>query len=204
MKNLERIGYISVIAFLIFLLLRGCKKDIPKKETVKTVTKTEYVPVQGKSETSYVPTPYAVHDTIIEDNHSINIDNNTEYEDKPENYGNVAVIKLYRDSLSFGDSVGYAIVNDSVNGTILKRDFQFSIKKKTTTTEITKEIFPKRKAGFYFGGETMLPVNKLDLTNVYLGASLLLRTKREELYKVSFGRLNSTNYAGFSYFKKIN
>lgn len=197
--TIERAIWVLIIASLLFFLFKSCNK---KNDTGKTIVKTEIKvdTVKGKNTISYKPKPYAVHDTTL-----VEIPQ-TDYTPAEKDYyqpDKKSVISYYRDSLFFGDTVGYAIVKDTVSGVILKRGFDFTIFKKITNTTIEKEILPKIKNKFYLGTEFYTPIEKLALGNSYLGAAILFQNKKDNIIKLSAGLQGRVIQGGISYFKKI-
>lgn len=199
MKTIERILWSAAILFLIFLLFRSCNR--PEKIGKTTVIKEIKIDtVKGKSKTVYTP-KYIIVNRI--DTHYV-----PSYPIDPSDFftddGKDIKVRQYTDTLSFGDSCGYAIVQDSIAGFILQRAFEFNIFQKTKTVTIEKEVFPKRKTSFYLGGETFTPIKQLGLKSIYIGAALIYKSRNDNMYKASFGILNSKQQVGFSFFKKIN
>jgi hypothetical protein len=143
----ERIIYLLVIAILLLLLMRTCKGGsngrTDYRDSVRTVTRIDTI--KGGSKRIYVPKPYKVisHDTtqVIYNN------TDTQYIKIPQ------LILGYSDTLRF-DSSGYAVVKDSVLGSILARSFTYDIYKTTVTNNV---ILNKHNKAF-IGFETTYPI----------------------------------------------
>ena len=118
------------------------------------------------------PVPYEVHDTI------------------PRIIDSLAIVKLFaetkqtkKDILQLPDNTGTVTVFDTIsNNRVLGRSFTSKIKQKIVRDTI--KIPEPRKNVLYFGLD-----GRLDKPNVVelLGASFILKTKDEKLYKVGVG-----------------
>jgi len=86
----------------------------------------------------------------------------------------------YSDTLKI-DTVGYAIINDTITqNTILARDIRTNILIPTTT--ITKEIYLNRNE-FYWGVGLQGRTDQLN----YLGGEMLFRSKKRNVYGFGLG-----------------
>lgn len=168
-KNIQTL-LIIVLVVLLFLQ-RSCSSDpIPdtkivtkievKYDTINTVTKT-YIPKwKTKIET--------IHDTFQADIDTLAIlkDYYTKY--------------YYSDTLKI-DTVGYAIINDTITQNfIAARKIKTNILIPTTT--ITKEIYLNENE-FYWGLGLQ---GRTDQIN-YLGGELLFRNKKKQVYGLGIG-----------------
>ena len=168
-KNIQTL-LIIVLVVLLFLQ-RSCSSDpIPdtkivtkievKYDTINTVTKT-YIPKwKTKIET--------IHDTFQADIDTLAIlkDYYTKY--------------YYSDTLKI-DTVGYAIINDTITQNfIAARKIKTNILIPTTT--ITKEIY-LNKNELYWGLGLQGRTDQLN----YLGGELLFRNKKKQVYGLGIG-----------------
>ena len=143
----ERIIYLLVIATLLLLLMRTCKGGsngrTDYRDSVRTVIRIDTI--KGESDTKYVPKPYKVtyHDTT-----EITYNNtDTQYIQVQKQ------ISEYSDTLRF-DSNGYAVVKDSVLGSLLSRSFTYDIFK----TTVTNNVILNRHNKAFIGFETTYPI----------------------------------------------
>ena len=194
MKISERIVWIFIVTFLCFLIYYSCKHQpgsIAGPVSIQTIKTIDTI--RGDGPVSYVPSP-AVHDTIHD---SIPY---PEYVTLAEDYFPPDVkpepikVNTYRDTLYF-DSLGYAVVRDTIAGKILKRGFDFNIFRPTITVTKTEVIPPKNK--LFLGLEYNYPVN-------YLGAAAAFQFKKHDnILKVSAGYINGKLQYGAGYFVKV-
>lgn len=157
MKLNERIIYWAAIFILFLLLFRSCRcggsgNRTDYRDSVRTVIRIDTI--KGKSYTKYIPKPYKVikHDTT----EVAYVQNDTIYIQLPSSKD--CPISLYSDTLKF-DKDGYAIVKDSVMGSILKRDFTYNLLKTTVTNNV---ILKKRNKAF-IGIEATYPLEAFSL-----------------------------------------
>lgn len=202
----ERWYYIVIIVILIAIIfwMRSCSGSCPEIQSSTTTTDTThgssitYKPVPIKDTfvrlmPVYVPQPYAIHDTLHDQipTASINGDK-SDYDifsdlNDPSN----PTTRKYSDTLRF-DSSGYAVVNDLVEGTILKRQFNYSIFK----TTVTNNIVQKKKLKLYLGLEYTYPIN-------YAGAAAIVQLKNDNMLKVGYGFANQQSQYSIGYYVKI-
>jgi len=95
---------------------------------------------------------------------------------------------VYKDVLTLPDSLGTVAVTDTITqNKILGRTFNASVKQRTIKeTTIVKEL-PKNQ--LYFGFNSNL--NKKDLVST-IGGGFILKTKKDKLYQIGGGVLNTT------------
>lgn len=178
LKTLLIIGLIIAI-----VVMRGCDgSDKPGKTT--TVNGKEYEVLKHDIDTVIVP-----HDTIVYRPGKNIYHDTTIYVPTPINIDTQNIIKdyyakrVYIDTLKLSDSLGYVIVNDTVNqNSLLGRLWTAQINKvKINETLIVKEL-PKNQV--YFG-----LTSGFDNQNVvnYAGPSLLLKTKSDKIYSIGVG-----------------
>lgn len=199
MKGLERYlwGFV-VIALAILLLLEKCNngKNCPDIGIVAVKTEVRTDTIKGKSEIKYIPVPYAVtvHDTI----ESINPNPIKEivpyYVTVPQETARISPVttSYYRDTLKF-DSSGYAIVKDTVRGSIAGRGFEYLIFKPTITNTLTVD---NKKLKLYLGLEYIYPAN-------YFGGAALIQFKNNNILRVAYGFANKKSQYSLGYYPKI-
>ena len=169
-KNIQTL--LIVVLVVIILFMRACDggndpiepKVITKVEvrydTIETIKET-YVPKWRTKIVTEIDTFRAPIDTL-----SILRDYYAKY--------------YYSDTLQI-DTVGYAIINDTITrNTILARDIRTNILIPTTT--ITKEIYLNNRE-FYWGVGLQGRTDQLN----YLGGELLYRNKKRQIYGFGLG-----------------
>lgn len=188
MKGLERLFYAVVILTLIILLFRRCNRK--PEETITTKIEVKYDTIKGESKVSYVPIRDSFYVTSVDSIEKIT------YVQIPvyiTDSGNFVKRNTYTDTLRF-DTLGYAVVKDTVAGELLKRAFSYEIIRPTIT--ITNTVPQKKGTAFYVGGEAIVPVN-------YFGVGAGMKLKNDDFIKLGYGVVGSKQQIGFSYFKKI-
>lgn len=177
----ERIVWAFVVAMLSWFLFKSCNKDSPVgRLTIQTIKTIDTIP--GKAKISYQVIRDTIHDTIPE---YVTLENDYY---QPDVIPVPVKINHYTDTLRF-DSLGFAVIKDTVAGKLLKRDFTFSIYRPT----ITKTEVVKKRNKVYLGLEYQYPVN-------YLGAAIALQFKNDNFLKLSYG---IQKQIGIGYFAKI-
>ena len=161
-----------VVLVIIIIFLRSCSGGRGSVEP-KIITKieTKYDTIQTIKET-YVPKWKTKIVTEI-DTFQAAIDTTAILRDYSAKY-------YYSDTLQI-DTVGYAIINDTITqNTILARDIRTNILIPTTT--ITKEIYLNKRE-FYWGLGLQGRTDQLN----YLGGELLYRNKNKQAYGFGIG-----------------
>ena len=161
-----------VVLVIIIIFLRSCSGGRGSVEP-KIITKieTKYDTIQTIKET-YVPKWKTKIVTEI-DTFQAAIDTTAILRDYYAKY-------YYSDTLQI-DTVGYAIINDTITqNTILARDIRTNILIPTTT--ITKEIYLNKRE-FYWGLGLQGRTDQLN----YLGGELLYRNKNKQAYGFGIG-----------------
>lgn len=169
-----------VVLVIIIIFLRSCNGGRGSVEP-KIITKieTKYDTIQTIKET-YVPkwktkvVTEIVTETIIEtDTFQQPIDTLAILQDYYTKY-------FYQDTIEI-DTVGYAIINDTITkNSIFSRDVKTSITFPTTT--ITNEIY-LNKIEFYTGIGIVGGLKQLN----YIGGEILLKTRKRTMYGLGLG-----------------
>jgi hypothetical protein len=171
--NFKNIQTLFIVVFVVVIfLLRSCQGGGDPIEP-KVITKIEvrYDTIETIKET-YVPKWRTKIVTEI-DTFQAAIDTTAILRDYYAKY-------YYSDTLQI-DTVGYAIINDTITrNTILARDIRTNILIPTTT--ITKEIYLNNRE-FYWGLGLQ---GRTDQIN-YLGTELLYRNKKRQVYGFGLG-----------------
>jgi len=169
-KNIQSL--LIVVLVVIILLMRSCNGDSdPVEPEVITKIEVRYDTIETIKET-YVPKWKTKIVTEI-DTFQAPIDTLSILRDYYAKY-------YYSDTLKI-DTVGYAIINDTITqNTILARDIRTNILIPTTT--ITKEIY-LNKNEFYWGLGLQGRTDQLN----YLGGEMLFRSKKRNVYGFGLG-----------------
>ena len=169
-KNIQTL--LIVVLVVVIFLMRSCQGGGDPVEP-KVITKIEvrYDTIETIKET-YIPKWQTKIVTEI-DTFQAPIDTLSVLKDYYAKY-------FYSDTLQI-DTVGYAIINDTITrNTILARDIRTNILIPTTT--ITKEIYLNNRE-FYWGLGLQ---GRTDQIN-YLGGELLYRNKKRQVYGFGLG-----------------
>ena len=169
-KNIQTL--LIVVLIVIIFLMRSCQGGgDPIEPTVITKVEVKYDTIETIRET-YVPKWKTKIVTEI-DTFQAPIDTLSVLKDYYAKY-------FYSDTLQI-DTVGYAIINDTISrNTILARDIRTNILIPTTT--ITKEIYLNNNE-FYWGIGLQGRTDQLN----YLGGELLYRSKKRNVYGFGLG-----------------
>jgi len=169
-KNIQTL--LIVVLVVVIFLMRSCQgESSPVEPEVITKIEVRYDTVETVKET-YVPKYITRYETDI-DTFRVPIDTIAILRDYYAKY-------YYSDTLKI-DTVGYAIINDTITrNTILARDIKTNILIPTTT--ITKEIYLNNRE-FYWGVGLQ---GRTDQIN-YLGGELLYRNKKRQIYGFGLG-----------------
>jgi hypothetical protein len=168
-KNIQTLLIVVLVALLFFQ--RSCSSTPTPDPEVITKIEVKYDTIETVKEV-YVP---KWKTKVVTETISIpaEIDTTAILQDYYAKY-------FYSDTLKI-DTVGYAIINDTITrNTILARDVRTNILIPTTT--ITKEIY-LNKNEFYWGVGLQ---GRTDQIN-YLGGELLWRTKKRSVYGFGMG-----------------
>ena len=169
-KNIQTL--LIIVLVVIILLMRACSEDNNPVEP-KVITKIEvrYDTIETIKQT-YVPKYITKIETVI-DTFTTPIDTINILKDYYAKY-------YYSDTLQI-DTVGYAIINDTITqNTILARDIRTNILIPITT--ITKEIYLNNRE-LYWGLGLQ---GRTDQIN-YLGGELLYKNKKYQVYGLGIG-----------------
>ena len=169
-KNIQTL--LIVVLVVIILFMRSCDGgNDPIEPKVITKVEVRYDTIETIKET-YVP-KWKIKIVTEIDTFQTPIDTVAILRDYYAKY-------FYSDTLQI-DTVGYAIINDTITqNTILARDIRTNILIPTTT--ITKEIY-LNKNEFYWGLGLQ---GRTDQIN-YLGGELLYRNKKRQVYGFGLG-----------------
>ena len=169
-KNIQTL--LIVVLVVIILFMRSCDGgNDPIEPKVITKVEVRYDTIETIKET-YVP-KWKIKIVTEIDTFQTPIDTVAILRDYYAKY-------FYSDTLQI-DTVGYAIINDTITrNTILARDIRTNILIPTTT--ITKEIYLNNRE-FYWGLGLQ---GKKDQLN-YLGGELLYRNKKYQVYGLGVG-----------------
>jgi len=169
-KNIQTL--LIVVLVVIILFMRSCDGgNDPIEPKVITKVEVRYDTIETIKET-YVP-KWKIKIVTEIDTFQTPIDTVAILRDYYAKY-------FYSDTLQI-DTVGYAIINDTITrNTILARDIRTNILIPTTT--ITKEIYLNNRE-FYWGLGLQ---GRTDQIN-YLGGELLYRNKKRQVYGFGLG-----------------
>jgi hypothetical protein len=187
MKNILYV-VIAVLVILLFMQYKGCEQY-----------------ENGKPDTTIVrDTVYNTHDSVIVRKVKIHSTDTTYIPSAPEyiadtNYAALkkqfeALVKMhtaknmYMDSLKL-DSVGYVVINDTVQfNTLQNRKYHYNYKIPLITETVTINNPPKKTRQLYFGAGVNGSKNYgIETVN----AGLLYKTKKDQLYGMQVGINNN-------------
>lgn len=179
LKTLIIFGLIIVI-----FLLNMCSTDISDNgKTVKIAGKT-YTVVKQHIDTVVVPIREVVYrngkDIYHKEIVNINIPVDVDTADIIREYYKILV---YKDTLILSDSLGYITLIDTINNNqILNRKWETYVNKITINKTQIVEPLPKNQLFIGgFGGYNN------QLNSIYLGPSLLLKSKKDNMFGISVG-----------------
>jgi hypothetical protein len=172
------------VLILIIILLRSCSPNNVGGDCqpiTKTVIKTDTIWKVTKGDTLYVP---GVTKYLPGKIQYINSKIDT-----------TEIIKDFFSKVYYGDTIkldnyGFILVKDTITqNRILSRNIEYNYKFPTIEKTITNNITSPPKNQFYIGlelgGSKLQPIN-------YLGANLLLKTKKDKLYNIGAGVMPNT------------
>lgn len=190
---------IIIILILIIFLQRSCQPNNPepgqiikyknrKYQVIKTITDTQIVPVIY---TKYTPGESIYVEKPIYIDIPANIDTNDILKDYFAQY-------TYKDTLDL-DSLGSIVVIDTIaKNKIQARTWNAKINKYTVTNEVYLKELPRTQ--LYIGGSVGTELNN----NLYAGADIALKTKKDQLYRINAGLTSNLNpYVNVGMYWKI-
>lgn len=190
---------IIIILILIICLQRSCqpnemqpgqiiKYKNRKYQVIKTVTDTQLVHVVY---TEYTPGESIYVEKPVYIDVPANVDTNHILKDYFAQY-------TYRDTLDL-DSLGSVIVTDTIaKNKIQARIWDAKINKYTITNEVIVKELPRTQ--LYVGGSVGTELNN----NLYAGADIALKTKKDQLYRINAGLTSNLNpYVNVGMYWKI-
>lgn len=195
MKKSERTIWVFVaLALLIMLLIEKCQhgKTSPAG-AVSIVTSVRVDTILGDEIYRNVPIPYFIHDTTNIIDTLVKVDTVTIERIKEKLVRSQIPVLYFPDTLRFGDK-GYVALNDTVQGLILARSFNYKLFLPSTTIKETKP--EKQRLKLYAGIEYAYPMN-------YIGAGAILQLKNDNLLKVGYGYANGKPQYSAGYYFKI-
>lgn len=102
---------------------------------------------------------------------------------------------IYIDTLKF-DSLGYAVIKDSIAGSIFKRKFDYTILPKILSIEKTTYLPEPISNKIFFGIQYTYPSN-------YIGINGFLQIKNNNLFQVGYGYINHNPQYSIGYYPLI-
>lgn len=185
LKKLDFKTLLILALVIVILLMRACqpapapgKNDHVKIGSksytiVKTVIDTVTV---DKTTVVYRPGKDIYHEKIV----TVRIPMGTDTSAALADY---FTKKLYVDTLTLNDSLGYVTVSDTLfKNSISGRKFKANVRERVINNTIY--ITPDPVAQFYFGGT--MGFDKQNIVN-FAGPSLLLKTKKDQIYSLGVG-----------------
>ena len=178
----DKIPYIIIgVLLVIIVMMRSCGPVIHDPDVV-TLTTTDTLWIKGKDSIVYKPGIVQIlpGDTIYKD------------------VDTLAILKDYFSKVVYEDTIkldtfGYVLVKDIItqnrvqNRTTVK-NYKFPVITNTTTTTITNPPKTQVYVGFDIVGSPTQPIN-------YFGPSVLLKTKKDQMYTGGVG-LTSDGWGG--------
>jgi len=170
----NKIPYVIIGALIvIIIMMRSCGPSIPDPDVV-TVTKTDTVWVKGKDSIVYKPGIIKI------------IPGDTVYKD----VDTVAILKDYFSKVVYNDTIkidtfGYVLVKDTITQNRVSNrtsvlNYKFPVVTNTITNTITLPPKTQLYVGFDIVGASTQPIN-------YFGPSVLLKTKKDQMYTGGVG-----------------
>lgn len=178
---------VIVVLTVIIFLQRSCTSS-DSSETV-TINNKPYEVIKRVSDTVYVPktqTVYKKGNTI----YSTEI----KYVNVPGNVDTIQILdiffaqRIYKDTLHLKDSLGYISIIDTVSqNTITSREWKSNVNQKIINNTIYLKDLPKHQV---YIGPTFGAIKN---TGAFAGASLMLKTKSDNVYGINFGYTSALN-----------
>lgn len=185
-KNIMLYLIIAVLAVIIFLQ-RSCTTT--KSSEVVTINNKPYEVIKRVTDTVYIPktqTVYKKGNTI----HSTEI----KYVNVPNNVDTNQILdiffaqRIYKDTLHLKDSLGYISIIDTVSqNTITSREWKSNVNQKIINNTIYLKDLPKHQV---YIGPTFGAIKNI---GSFAGASIILKTKSDNVYGVNFGYTSILN-----------
>lgn len=182
--KLDLKSMLLIVLVLIIVLMKTCGNGENKPGDTVKIDGKKYEVVKHDIDTVIVP-----HNTIVYKKGKDIYHDTTIYVSVPMSFDTLKVIqdyyakRVYIDTLKLSDSLGYVIVNDTVSqNSLLGRLWTAQINKTTIKETLIVKELPKNQVyiGLVGGFDNQTVVN-------FAGPSLILKTKRDQVYSVGVG-----------------
>jgi hypothetical protein len=186
--DIKTLTILVLVGFLIFT--RACQNSETTTGETINIGGTSYEVLSNKTDTQLIPVP-----VVKWKPGSVIYQERIVYLPTPDSIDTSSIIKqyfsrkVYSDTLNLNDSIGYVIVNDTLEkNELVGRLWDARVNKiKINETTIVKQL-PKNQV--YVGLTTGF--DKIKVIN-YVGPTILLKTKTDKLYSVGFGYTGNNN-----------
>jgi hypothetical protein len=191
---------IIIILLIIIFLQRACTSPNENGKEIIRYKNKKYEVIKRETDTQIVTVPYSIYipgESIYVQKPiyvpvPANVDTNNILKDYFAKY-------VYKDTLDL-DSLGYVILTDTISkNKIDGRIWDSKINKYTVTNEIVLKELPRTQ--LYVGGSVGTELNN----NLYAGADIALKTKKDQLYRINAGITSNLNpYVNVGMYWKIS